>query len=170
MISIYFLAYNNDTSQMYWPWPEKDLPRFGVDRLKIKVKFGLNFLQFVFRFCLITQFPFGVQWWYFTHVLYKRNPRRTSVDFEVKSLLFILYRFHTVTPFLFDILWWYVTSPKVKGIICVYFMFELLIVSVLLLYYLFSYEPRRTSINFGVKRSWFTWKVWICCRGGMVSL
>ena len=35
-----FLAYNNDTSQMYWPWPEKDLSRFGVNRLKIKVKFG----------------------------------------------------------------------------------------------------------------------------------
>ena len=68
--SIYFLAYNNDTSQMYWPWPEKDLSRFGVNRLKIKVKFGLlTFYNLFYRFCLITPFPFGIQWWYFTHVL-----------------------------------------------------------------------------------------------------
>ena len=34
----FFLPYNNDTSQMYWPWPEKDLSRCGVNRLKTKRK------------------------------------------------------------------------------------------------------------------------------------
>ena len=80
-----FLAYNNDTSQMYWPWPEKDLYRFGVNRLKIKVKFGLKFLQFVFPPFL---FDNSISFWYtmmILHTCIKRDPRRTSVDFGVKS-------------------------------------------------------------------------------------
>ena len=55
-------------------------------------------------------------------------------------------------------------------------MFELLFVSVLLFYYFWhtimilhtcvSYEPRRTSINFGFKGSWLTWKVEFVAAGG----
>ena len=38
--------------------------------------------------------------------------------------------------------------------------------TIMILHTCVSYEPMRTSIYFGVKRSWFTWKVWICCRAG----
>ena len=58
------LAYNNDTSQMDWPWPEKDLYWFWGQRIKGQGKIrNLNFLPvFTYRFCSLTPFHFGIQW------------------------------------------------------------------------------------------------------------
>ena len=39
---------------------------FGLNRSKLKVKFGLETL---YRFNTITPLPFDIQWWYFTHAL-----------------------------------------------------------------------------------------------------
>ena len=45
--------------------PRRTSINFGVKRLKIKVISGL----WTFYHFRITSFPFGIQWWYFTHVL-----------------------------------------------------------------------------------------------------
>ena len=52
------LAYNNETSQMYWPRPEKDLYWFWGQKIKHKVIFGLYTL---YRFHMINPFIFGIQ-------------------------------------------------------------------------------------------------------------
>ena len=64
------------------------------------------------------------------HTCIKREPRWTSVDFEVKSLGHILSLNFVPFPHggpisFWHILWWY-DGVKGKGYICVYFMFELL--------------------------------------------
>ena len=98
-----------------------------------------------YRFCLITPFLF----WHtkmILHIGIKRDSRWTSVDFEVKSLGHILSLHFVPFPhggpisFLHTMMIWWGQDVKCKGYICVYFMFELLIVSVLLLYYLLTYN------------------------------
>ena len=90
------LAYNNDTSQMYWPRPEKDLYCFWGQKIKGQGHiWSLNFVSF---------------------------PHGDPISF-----------WHTM------MIWWG-QEVKGKGCICVYFVFELLIVSVSLLYYLLTYN------------------------------
>ena len=76
----------------------------------------------------------------------KRDPRRTSVDFEVKNqdhiltLNFVPFPHGDSISFWHTMMIWWGQEVKGKGYICVYFMCELLIVSVLLLYYPLTYK------------------------------
>ena len=115
MISIYFWH----TIMILHRCIDHDLKRtsLGLGSIGKKLRSNLNFKLFTIRFPFLLDN--SIFFWHtmmILHTCIKRDPRRTSVDFEVKSLLFTLYRFHTVTPFLFDILWWYVKRSKVKGI------------------------------------------------------
>ena len=79
------------------------------------------------------------------HTCIKRDSRWTSVDFEFKSLGHILSLHFVPFPhggpisFWHTMMIWWGQEVKGKRYICAYFMFELLIVSVLLLYYLLTY-------------------------------
>ena len=149
----------------------------------------------------------SISFWYtmmILHTCIKRDPRRTSVDFDVKSqshiltLNFVPFPHGDPISFWHTMMIWWDQEVKGEGYICVYFMFELFFFfffldrsglvyecyklqrywlypycysitfwhTIMILHTCVSYEPRRTSINFGVKGSWLTWKVWICCRGG----
>ena len=110
------------------------------------------------------------------HTCIKRDQRRTSADFGIKTSkikaifwLQTFYSLHTVTPFLFDIhtVWYNDTimilwGKEVKGKGCNsclnYWLFPQSNSStfwhaIMILHTCVSYEPRRTSYNFGVKRS-----------------
>ena len=123
---LYFLlSYNNDTSHMYWPWPEKDLYHFASHLVKGQCKIrNLNFLQFL---------PF---------------PHGTAIPFWRTMMI----------PWYYD----YIMGSRIKGkgyISCVNYWLSPHCISntfwhtIMILQTCVSYEPRRTSINFGVKRS-----------------
>ena len=130
-------------------------------------------------FCRMTPLPFAVQWWYFTHV-FDHHPRRNYNDFGVKrSDIFWLrtfYRFRTITPFSFfhkmiilhtcidhvrevplSILGfkgqsqghvWTLNFLPFPHDDSISFWHTLII-----LHTFIEHDPRKTSIDFGIKRS-----------------
>ena len=88
IFGLIFLLFPHDNSISFWhtimilhKYIDYDLRRtsndFGDNRSKVKVMFGL---WTFYRFCSITPFPFGIQWWYFRHVLIMTR-EGPSIDF-----------------------------------------------------------------------------------------
>ena len=88
------------------------------------------------------------------HTCIKRDPRRTSVDFEVKSqghilnLNFVPFPHCDPISFWHTMMIWWDQEVKGEGYICAYFMFDLFIFSVLLLYYLLTYNNDTSHMCF----------------------
>ena len=149
-----WLLYNNSSSV----WHTMMILHIYVDLdpRRTSVDFGSKGQSWNLDFKLFLPFPHhsSIYFWHTIMILHKCidiDLRRTSIYFGVKGSkdkaifgFYTLYHFHMIS-----IYFWH---------------------TIMILHKCVSYEPRRTSINFGVKRPWLTWKVWICCRRGMVSL
>ena len=105
--SHFLLAYTDDSSHMYWPWPEKDLYWFWG--LKVKGQdhiWTLNFLLFPHDNFISFLHTMMI----LLHTCIDHDPRRTSIDFGVKKSkvrvifgLWTFFHFRMKTPFPFGI-------------------------------------------------------------------